>query len=79
MLIYPTPREFIHRMNQKGTIASICPRCYMTLTTSTWEADLELEESVHQCELSQSRLFEIMHKPPFRSTHIPPKKSGDIA
>jgi hypothetical protein len=50
--LFPTPLEFIHRTNRNGTMDSICPRCFVTLTTSTWEADLELAESAHKCELA---------------------------
>jgi hypothetical protein len=71
--------EFIHRMNRNGTIDSICPRCYETLTTSTWEAELEAVEAEHQCEHARLLLFETTHRPPFRTTWVPAKKQDRIA
>jgi hypothetical protein len=42
--------KFPHRTNADGTIDSICPRCYVTIASSTWEAELEGMEAVHVCE-----------------------------
>ena len=42
--------EFPHRMNKDGTIDSICPRCFVTLGRSTWEADLDRMEAAHLCQ-----------------------------
>jgi hypothetical protein len=41
---------FPHRINRDGTIDSICSRCYVTIGTSTTEADLERIEMTHVCE-----------------------------
>lgn len=41
---------FPHRCKPDGTIDSICPRCYATIGTSTWEADLERMETAHLCD-----------------------------
>lgn len=46
----PQNREYPHRTNQDGTIASICPHCYRTIGNSTWEAELEQIERAHLCE-----------------------------
>jgi hypothetical protein len=51
-------RHFPHRTNPNGTIDSICPRCYETVGTSTWESDLEHCEAAHVCEPAQLRRFE---------------------
>ena len=44
--------QFAHRMNKNGTIDSICPRCYTTIATSIWEADLDRTEATHICDPS---------------------------
>jgi len=51
-------QRFPHRANRDGTIDSICPRCYETVGTSTWESDLEHCEAAHVCEPAQLRRFE---------------------
>jgi len=71
--------EFVHRMNQDGTINSICPRCYVILATSTWEAELERAEAEHECEQAGLLLFEATHKPPFRTTWKLAKPNERIA
>jgi hypothetical protein len=38
------------RATHKGTIDSICPSCFATIGTSTWEADLERMEAAHVCQ-----------------------------
>lgn len=58
-------------MNDNGTTTSICPHCYVTIATSTWEADLEQAEESHTCERARLRSFGLTHKPPFRETWVP--------
>lgn len=41
---------FPHRKNEDGTIDSICPHCFMTIATSTHEADLSQTEAAHKCK-----------------------------
>ena len=60
--------EFPHRANGNGTTSSICPHCYVTVATSTWEADLERAETGHVCDPRYLRIFHPTHKPPFRDT-----------
>jgi hypothetical protein len=50
--------RYAHRMNEDGTLDSICPRCFVTIGTSTWEADLDRMESAHRCDPEQLRHFE---------------------
>jgi len=71
--------EFIHRMNRDGTIDSVCPRCYETLMTSTWEAELEVVEAEHECQRAGLLLFEKTHRPPFRTTWRPERKQERTA
>jgi hypothetical protein len=73
------PLEFRHRMNGNGSMDSICSRCYETIATSMWEAELELAEEAHKCERTGLRMFEMTHKPPFRETWIPPEKINKTA
>ena len=42
--------RFPHRDNQDGSIDSICPRCFVTVGTSSREADLERIEASHVCD-----------------------------
>jgi hypothetical protein len=60
-----------HRMNQDGTIDSICPRCYATIGTSTWEADLERIESSHVCEPARLSYFEDRRRKPMVREETP--------
>jgi hypothetical protein len=66
--------EFTHRSNSNGSMDSICSRCYDTVATSIWEAELELAEEAHRCRRTGLHMFEMTHKPPFRATWMPPKK-----
>ena len=43
--------DFVRRSNRNGTIDSICTRCYVTVATAFWEADLETAEPHHKCDL----------------------------
>jgi len=49
--------EFPHRMNEDGTIDSICPLCFVTIGCSTWEADLDRMEAAHICEPARLASF----------------------
>lgn len=42
--------KFIHRINQDGSIDSICRDCFVTVATAKSTTDLEREEHVHTCE-----------------------------
>lgn len=46
----PYTLQFIHRLNEDGTIDSICRDCFLTVATSTSEADLERGERKHACD-----------------------------
>ncbi len=46
----PASLGFTHRENRDGTIDSVCRRCYVTVCTSSWEADLESAEKDHACD-----------------------------
>lgn len=41
---------FVHRDGADGTTASFCRRCFMTVASSQWEADLERAERNHKCD-----------------------------
>ena len=71
--------EFPHRANGNGTTSSICPHCYVTVATSTWEADLEHAEAAHRCDPKHLRQFQPTHKPPFRVTWDPSAALDRIA
>ena len=61
-------------MNKDGTIDSICPRCYATIGTSTWEADLERIEAGHVCDASRLSHFDDQRrKPVVREVPVPGK------
>jgi hypothetical protein len=42
--------KFIHRINQDGSIDSICRDCFVTVATAKSATDLEREEHHHTCE-----------------------------
>lgn len=42
--------QFIHRLNDDGTIDSICRDCFATVATSISGAELEREEQEHICD-----------------------------
>jgi hypothetical protein len=46
----PARATFAHRSNRNGTTDSICHRCFATVATATWEADLDRAERVHACQ-----------------------------
>jgi hypothetical protein len=41
---------FVHRDNADGTIDSFCRKCFMTIASSQWEANLERAEQNHKCD-----------------------------
>jgi len=59
--------ECPHRSNPDGTIDSICPRCYTTIGTSTWEYELERLEAEHVCNTIELKFFETLKKKPVAS------------
>lgn len=61
-------------MNSDGTIDSICPRCYATIGTSTWEADLVRIEAAHICEPSRLSYFDEQRQKPV--IHEQPSSPG---
>jgi len=42
--------KFIHRINEDGSIDSICRDCFVTVATSRSRSDLESKEHSHACE-----------------------------
>jgi len=50
--------KYPHRTNPDGTIDSICPRCYITVGTSSWESELERMEAAHVCDARRVDYFE---------------------
>ena len=65
--------RFPHRFNRDRTIDSICPRCYVTIATSTVEVDLQRMEAAHMCEPERLRYFadalkRTMKRPPGNQT-----------
>jgi hypothetical protein len=74
-----THTDFSHRMNGNGTTDSICSHCFMTVATSTWEADLERAEAAHQCNQARLSFFSDTHKQPFRITWSPQNRQGRTA
>jgi hypothetical protein len=41
---------YVHRINADGTIDSICRKCFITIASSQWEAELLRSESAHRCD-----------------------------
>lgn len=42
--------QFLHRLNDDGTIDSICRECFVTIATALSRGELQLEERKHHCE-----------------------------
>jgi hypothetical protein len=42
--------KFIHRINEDGSIDSICRDCFTTIATGRLRSDLESQERQHACE-----------------------------
>jgi hypothetical protein len=42
--------KFIHRINEDGSIDSICRDCFVTIATGRSRSDLEAQERTHACE-----------------------------
>jgi hypothetical protein len=57
-----TTRKTPHRTNRDGTIDAICPRCFATIGTSMWEAELERLEAAHVCDANRVEYFEDMDR-----------------
>ena len=51
-------KPYAHRVNQNGTMDSICPHCFVTVGTSNWETDLKRMEAAHVCEPERLRFYE---------------------
>ena len=69
--------NFPHRSNEDGSIDSICPRCFATVGSSMWEADLEELEKNHICNPEQRRHFDdARQKNPFQIREIPPRSTS---
>lgn len=42
--------QFLHRLNEDGTIDSICRDCFLTVATARSGSVLEHEERKHHCD-----------------------------
>ena len=71
--------DFPHRMNKNGTIDSICPHCYATIGTSTWEADLDRIEAAHRCEPSRRSYFDEHRRKPVVREQLPLRQERRVA
>ena len=60
--------KFSHRVNDDGTIDSICPQCFKTVATATQESDLDPAESRHCCD---PFLIEYFYEHAHRGEHSP--------
>lgn len=45
------PSKFAHRKNADGTVDSICLKCFITVDHGDEEADLDVSEYIHMCDL----------------------------
>jgi hypothetical protein len=48
---------FAHRCNRDGSFDSICKQCYCTIANSRDEADLQINEWMHDCDKAQKQWF----------------------
>jgi hypothetical protein len=61
--VFPDEPLFIHRGNRDGTTDSFCRKCFMTVASSQWEADLEPAESNHKCDpIQMEHLYGVLNQ-----------------
>lgn len=65
----PDDPLFVHRDNEDGTIVSFCRKCFMTVASSQWEADLERSESSHKCDPFQLESIYTVFSIKYHSNH----------
>jgi hypothetical protein len=46
LILHP---DFVHRLNDNGTVDSICLRCFVTVASLPKELNLEEKENAHAC------------------------------
>ena len=68
--------EFPHRMNKDGTIDSVCPRCFVTVGRSTWEAELDRMEAAHTCDAARLASFTHHRRMPVAPERLPAPEVG---
>ena len=42
--------KYLHRLNDDGTIDSICRECFVTVATATSRSALDPEQQKHRCD-----------------------------
>ena len=50
--------QYPHRLNPDGVVDSICPRCYVTVGSSTSENNLANLEAKHVCDPALLRYYQ---------------------
>ena len=53
--------QFTHRLNDDGTIDSICRECFVTVVSSKSGAALEREEQKHRCDAFLLKRYKKVH------------------
>jgi len=53
--------QFTHRLNDDGTIDSICRECFVTVATSKSGPALEREEQRHRCDTFLLKRYKKVH------------------
>jgi hypothetical protein len=56
----PSEPEFVHRPNPDGTTDSVCRKCFVTVASAVWEADLDPVEQLHVCDAFRLKCLEEM-------------------
>ena len=54
--------QFTHRLNDDGTIDSICRECFITVANAKSGAALEREEQRHRCDASLLERYKKVQK-----------------
>ena len=55
--------KFIHRVNEDGTVDSICRDCFVTVATAHSSTALERDEEQHTCEASLLERYKKVRDP----------------
>ena len=63
--------QFLHRINNDGTIDSICRECFITVATARFGSALAREEQRHSCDPSLLERYKKVQ--PYKNFPVAPR------
>ena len=63
--------QFLHRLNNDGTIDSICRQCFITVATATSRSALDREQQKHRCDPSLLERYKKVR--PYKNFPVTPR------